>query len=67
MVDVIMQCSSVSQPQLPQRSITVRPSSKRSMQTQAAPQELYQVADLGGFIGGTAATIFAMTLVVRLT
>jgi hypothetical protein len=50
---------------LPQRSLTVRPTSKRSMQTQAAPQEVYQVADMAGFIGGTAATIFAMTLVVR--
>merc|ERR1712130_611003 len=53
--------SRASQPQLPQRSISVRPS--RSVQTQAVPQELYQVADLGGFISGTAATIFAMTLV----
>ena len=34
------------------------------MQT-AAVQELYQVADVGSFVGGTAATMFAMTLVVR--
>jgi len=55
--------SSARQPQLPQRSVTVRPSSKRSVKTHAVPMEVYEVADLGGFIGGTAATIFAMTLV----
>jgi len=59
-----MHRSSARQPQLPQRSVTVRPSSKRSVKTHAVPMEVYEVADLGGFIGGTAATIFAMTLVV---
>lgn len=38
--------------------------SRRAVQTQAAT-ELFQVADTAGFISGTAATMFAMTLVVR--
>ena len=52
--------------QLPQSQCTelLRPSTRKAVQTKAV-QELYQVADVGSFVGGTAATMFAMTLVVR--
>ena len=39
--------------------------SRRPVQT-AAAMEMFQLADEGAFIGGTAAAMFAMVLIVRL-